>query len=376
MTDVQQAAPTQRPQHTPAAADAELREATKIYPDGTVAVDHVSLVVERGEFFSLLGPSGCGKSTTLRMIAGLEDLTSGEVFVRGESMRRRPAHKRPTNMVFQRLALFPHLTVADNIAFGPKLRRRPAAQVRETVARMLDLVELPGYGKRYPHQLSGGQQQRVAVARALANEPAVLLLDEPLGALDLRLRVQMQQVLKHIQQASGTTFVYVTHDQTEALTMSDRIAVMNGGRIEQVGTPEELYARPATRFAATFIGDTNLFEGVSSADRLDADGLTLALPGPGSLACVRPERVSLAASLPRSYDNTFSGIVEQVTLHGPTVRYRARLDSGHLILADHPNDAERPRLLPGDRVQVGFDVDSVAVIADTTGQPPPRAMPT
>jgi len=360
MTDTQRAATAQQPETT--VADAELREATKTYPDGTVAVDHVSLAVQRGEFFSLLGPSGCGKSTTLRLIAGLEDLTSGEVLVRGEPMRSRPAHKRPTNMVFQRLALFPHLTVADNIAFGLKLKRRPAAEVRDTVGRMLELVELSGYDKRYPHQLSGGQQQRVAIARALANEPTVLLLDEPLGALDLRLRVQMQQVLKDIQQTSGTTFIYVTHDQTEALTMSDRIAVMNRGRIEQVGTPEELYARPSTRFAATFIGDTNLFEGTCSEGRLDAGGVTLTVPRPGSLACVRPERVSLAETLPRSYANTFTGTVEQVTLHGPTVRYRARLDSGHRILADHPNDARQPRLLPGDRAELGFDVESVAVI--------------
>jgi spermidine/putrescine transport system ATP-binding protein len=362
MTDTRQAAPAEPPATT--VADAELRDATKTYPDGTVAVDHVSLVVQRGEFFSLLGPSGCGKSTTLRLIAGLEDITGGEVLIRGEPMRRRPAHKRPTNMVFQRLALFPHLTVADNIAFGPKLKRHSAAQVRDTVGRMLELVELTGYGKRYPHQLSGGQQQRVAIARALANEPAVLLLDEPLGSLDLRLRIQMQQVLKHIQQTSGTTFIYVTHDQTEALTMSDRIAVMNGGRIEQVAASEELYARPVTRFAATFIGDTNLFEGTCSDGRLDAGGVTVTVPRPGVLASVRPERITLAATLPRSYANAFAGTVEEVTLHGPTVRYRARLDSGHVIIADHPNDAQQPRLVPGDRAEIGFDVDAVAVIGD------------
>jgi spermidine/putrescine transport system ATP-binding protein len=363
VTDIRQATPT-RESGTGSPPDAELREAAKVYPDGTIAVDHVSLAIERGEFFSLLGPSGCGKSTTLRLIAGLSDLTSGEVFIRGEAMRGRRADKRPTNMVFQGLALFPHLTVAGNIGFGPKLKGRSTAQIRDTVERMLDLVELSGYAARYPHQLSGGQQQRVAIARALANEPAVLLLDEPLGALDLRLRVQMQRALKDIQQTSATTFIYVTHDQTEALAMSDRLAVMNRGRIEQVGTPAELYALPATRFVATFIGDTNLFEGAYHAGRLDAGGLRIVMPRPGLVACVRPERVCLAATLPRSYVNTFSGVVEQVTLHGPTLRYRTRLDSGHLLLADLPNDAVQPRIVPGDQVQAGFDVDAVAVIAE------------
>jgi ABC-type Fe3+/spermidine/putrescine transport system ATPase subunit len=374
VTEIQQATPARRSgiSSTP---DAELRDAAKIYPDGTVAVDHVSLAIERGEFFSLLGPSGCGKSTTLRLIAGLSGLTSGEVFIRGEPMRGRRADKRPTNMVFQGLALFPHLTVAANIGFGPKLKRRPAAQIRDAVERMLDLVELSGYAGRYPHQLSGGQQQRVAIARALANEPAVLLLDEPLGALDLRLRVQMQQTLKNIQQSAATTFIYVTHDQTEALAMSDRLAVMNRGRIEQVGTPAELYAQPATRFVATFIGDTNLFEGDYRADRIDAGGLRIAVPRPGRVACVRPERVCLATTLPRSYVNTFSGVVEQVTLHGPTLRYRTRLDSGRVLLADLPNDAAQPRIVPGDPVQIGFDVDAVAVIAEPAPAEPNPAEP-
>ncbi len=345
--------------------DAELRAATKAYPDGTKAVDDVSVTIARGEFFSLLGPSGCGKSTTLRLIAGLTDLTSGEVFIRGEAMRGRPAHRRPTNMVFQRLALFPHLRVADNIAFGPRTKKQGRQQVSDTVERMLNLVDLPGYAHRYPHQLSGGQQQRVAIARALANEPAVLLLDEPLGALDLRLRVAMQQALKEIQRTSGTTFVYVTHDQTEAMTMSDRIAVMNRGRIEQIGTPDDVYARPSTRFAATFIGDTNLFEGTYANGRLQCPGgVHLPLPEPAQAASVRPERLRLAVDADGTSDVAWDATLTEAVLHGPTIRYHVLLDGGQRLVVDHPNDAARPEVTPGDRLQVGVDASSVAAIPD------------
>src|SRR3954467_5891503 len=241
--------------------DAELRGVTKVFGQRTIAADEVSLAVERGEFFSLLGPSGCGKTTTLRIVAGLEMPTSGDVLIRGERMGRRPAYRRPTNTVFQRPALFPHLTVEANVAFGLKLERLPNSEIRRRVAEALELVELAGFERRRPHQLSGGQQQRVAIAPALVKKPAVLLLDEPLSSLDLRLRVQMQRVLKHIQQESGTTFVYVTHDQTEALAMSDRVAIMHAGRIEQIDAPADVYGRPRTRFAATFVGETNIFDG-------------------------------------------------------------------------------------------------------------------
>ena len=223
-----------------------------------LAVDHVSLDVGAGEFFSLLGPSGCGKTTTLRMIGGFELPTGGRILLRDRDMTREPPDKRPVNMVFQHYALFPHLTVGDNVAFGPKRKGLAKDEVRRRVGDALALVRLDGFEKRKPNQLSGGQQQRVALARALANRPDVLLLDEPLGALDLKLRRQLQVELKRIQSEVGITFVYVTHDQEEALTMSDRIAVMNAGQVEQLGTPEELYERPATRFVADFIGTTNL----------------------------------------------------------------------------------------------------------------------
>ncbi len=240
--------------------DVELREVSKHF-GSIVAVDQVSLQIRRGEFFSLLGPSGCGKTTTLRMIGGLEYPTAGDVVLRGQVVTDVPPYRRATNMVFQHLALFPHLTVFENIAFGMRLKRVAPDLIARKVDEVLQLVDLPGYGSREIHQLSGGQKQRVAIARALVNEPAVLLLDEPLGALDLKLRLQMQAELKALQQRVGTTFIYVTHDQGEALTMSDRIAVMNLGRVEQVATSQEIYARPQTRFVAAFIGEANFLEG-------------------------------------------------------------------------------------------------------------------
>src|SRR5580765_6267636 len=229
------------------------------------AVDGVSLDVLGGEFFSLLGPSGCGKTTTLRMIGGFELPTGGRVLLRGRDVTMEPPDKRPVNMVFQNYALFPHLDVGDNIAFGLKRSGVAKPEIVRRVGEALDLGHLDGYARRKPNQLSGGQQQRVALARALANRPNVLLLDEPLGALDLKLRKRLQIEVKRIQIEVGITFVYVTHDQEEALTMSDRIAVMRAGKVEQVGLPEELYERPATRFVADFMGTTNLLKGVVAA---------------------------------------------------------------------------------------------------------------
>jgi len=342
--------------------DAELIDVVKTFPDGTTAVDGVSLAVAPGEFFSLLGPSGCGKSTTLRILAGLEEPTSGNVLIRGEDMRTRPAHKRPTNMVFQRLALFPHLTVTRNVAFGPRLSGTPRRDIEAAVQGMLELVDLSGYGHRYPHELSGGQQQRVAIARALINQPAVLLLDEPLGALDLRLRIQLQHALKEIQQRSGTTFIYVTHDQTEAMTMSNRVAVMNAGRIEQVGPPETLYTTPATRFVATFIGDTNLFEGHWSDAGLDTGDLVVRAARPGNVACVRPERVLVATRLDPPPGNVYEGVVTDCAFQGSTVRYTVRLDSGRSLLAEHPADGRQPRLSVGETAQIGFDPASMVTV--------------
>ena len=250
----------------PPEASPEIRlvELSKDFRD-VRAVDHVSLDIRAGEFFSLLGPSGCGKTTTLRMIGGFELPSEGRIELRGVDVTRTAPDKRPVNMVFQHYALFPHLDVGENVAFGLRRRQVRRDEIARRVGEALDLVRLPGYQRRRAHQLSGGQQQRVALARALVNRPTVLLLDEPLGALDLKLRRQLQVELKRIQTEVGITFVYVTHDQEEALTMSDRIAVMNSGHVEQLGTPEELYERPATRFVADFIGTTNLMVGTVSA---------------------------------------------------------------------------------------------------------------
>jgi len=240
-------------------ADVRIERVTKRFGD-FVAVDDLSLEIQRGEFFSMLGPSGCGKTTTLRMIGGFEEVTAGTIYLGDTDVTDLPPFKRATNTVFQSYALFPHLSIFENIAFGLKRRKVPAAEIKSQVGTMLELVELPGYEQRKPSQLSGGQQQRVALARALINNPQVLLLDEPLGALDLKLRKQMQVELKRIQSEVGITFIFVTHDQEEAMTMSDRIAVMRYGAIEQLGTPEELYERPQTDFVARFLGVSNLLD--------------------------------------------------------------------------------------------------------------------
>ncbi len=229
--------------------------------DPLLVVDRINLEIMEGEFFSLLGPSGCGKTTTLRMIAGFETPTSGEIFIQGEPMSDRPPFHRPVNTVFQNYALFPHLTVAQNIAFGLEMENLPKAEIQRRVAEVLEQVQLEPLAKRYPKQMSGGQQQRVALARALVKQPAVLLFDEPLGALDLKLRKEMQLELKRMQQRLGITFIYVTHDQEEALTMSDRIAVLEKGKVLQVGTPMEIYEEPKNRFVADFIGETNFLTG-------------------------------------------------------------------------------------------------------------------
>src|SRR3954451_3563135 len=227
---------------------------------GAAAVDDITLEIAEGEFFSLLGPSGCGKTTTLRMIAGFETPDAGRVVLRGTDVTTVPANRRPVNMVFQQYALFPHMSIYDNLAFGLRVKRVPRAEHAARIGELLHMVSLEGYEKRRPRQLSGGQQQRVALARALVNRPAALLLDEPLGALDVKLRKQMQLELKRIQNELGTTFVYVTHDQDEALAMSDRIAVMNKGRVEQIGEPREIYEHPKTAFVADFIGSLNALE--------------------------------------------------------------------------------------------------------------------
>ena len=241
----------------------ELRHISKVYSDnGFKAVDDFNLEVKRGEFVTFLGPSGCGKTTTLRMIAGFEMPTSGEILLNGEDISQLPANKRPINTVFQRYALFPHMNIYDNIAFGLKLKKLPKEEIRKKVKRVLDIVDLEGFENRKISTLSGGQQQRIAIARALVNEPEILMLDEPLGALDLKMRQEMQIELKHMHDELGITFIYVTHDQEEALTMSDKIVVLSEGRIQQIGTPEDIYNEPQNAFVADFIGESDIFKGI------------------------------------------------------------------------------------------------------------------
>jgi spermidine/putrescine ABC transporter ATP-binding subunit len=354
------------------AYDIELREVTKRF-GAVVAVDAVSLQIRKGEFFSLLGPSGCGKTTTLRMIGGFEYPTAGDVLLRGAVVTDVPPYRRATNMVFQHMALFPHLTVFENIAFGLRMRKEPAAAITRKVDDVLQLVDLPGYGQREIHQLSGGQKQRIAIARALVNEPAVLLLDEPLGALDLKLRLQMQAELKALQGRLGTTFIYVTHDQGEALTMSDRIAVMNLGRVEQVAGSREIYARPATRFVAAFIGEANFLEGTVAGTgphgtRVDVGAMTIWASGDRAPArgatvtvSVRPEHVKLGAALGDS-PNRWSARVVDVTFMGAIVRARVAVDGGPTMAAEVQNDAAGA-LTPGAVVQTGWSPAHTVVLA-------------
>jgi spermidine/putrescine transport system ATP-binding protein len=340
-----------------------------------VAVHEADLSIARGEFFAMLGPSGCGKTTTLKMIAGFEQPTAGRVLLEGEDVSRVPPYKRNVNTVFQQYALFPHMTVAENIAFGPRSKKAPRSEYAPRVTEMLDVVRLAEFAERRPAQLSGGQQQRVALARALVNFPSALLLDEPLAALDLKLREAMQFELKRIQREVGITFVYVTHDQGEALTMSDRIAVMSEGRIEQVGTPEEIYHHPASLFVAGFIGSANLLPGrVSAHDGEDtvvdlAGGTTIrarastrpAVGTPVSLM-LRPERlhvVPAGGDDPHGTDGRrLSGAVTQVIFQGAAVRLAVVLDDGTEVVTLVDPDAELPFLRPGDAVGVSWRPDA------------------
>ena len=246
----------------------ELKNIVKTYDNGFTAVDGFNLEVKRGEFVTFLGPSGCGKTTTLRMIAGFENPTSGEILLNGQDISKLPPNKRPINTVFQRYALFPHLNIFDNIAFGLVEKKMDKKEIKKKVLEMLDLVQLHGFEKRKPTSLSGGQQQRIAIARAIVNEPKVMLLDEPLGAIDLKLRQDMQYELMRLKEELGITFIYITHDQEEALTMSDKIIVMNKGYIQQMGTPEDIYNEPENAFVADFIGDSNIIDGIMLEDRL------------------------------------------------------------------------------------------------------------
>ena len=337
------------------------------------AVDDAHFSIGEGEFFSMLGPSGCGKTTTLRMIAGFEQPTSGAIRLDGVDVSRVPPNKRDVNTVFQQYALFPHMTVADNIAFGPRSKRLDKAATAKRVAEMLDVVHLGDFADRRPGQLSGGQQQRVALARALVNYPKALLLDEPLGALDLKLRHAMQFELKRIQREVGITFVYVTHDQEEALTMSDRIAVMNGGRVEQIGTPTEIYDDPASVFVAGFIGQANLWSAkvttadstTSTVDALGTNGLragtSSVAAGASAVLMVRPERVRVSTDAPAD-GPAVRATVTDLTFQGPVVRLAMSAADGSAIIAMIDPDTDLPLLRPGDTVFASWAASAARVL--------------
>ena len=339
------------------------------------AVRDLTLRVPAGSFFALLGPSGCGKTTTLRMVAGLEEPTSGSIFLGDKDVTRLRPYRRPVNTVFQSYALFPHLTIAENVAFG--LRRLGRKQVDSEVARMLELVELGDRGRRRPHELSGGQQQRVALARALINEPEVLLLDEPLGALDLKLRRQMQVELKRIQTEVGLTFVHVTHDQEEAMTMADTVAVMNAGVIEQMGPPGELYDNPATTFVANFLGQSNLVSGRITGEsgdvvELDVESTQVlatkarAHAGAGAVwVGVRPEKVvmSVAGAASEPGVNTLrSGRVRDVSYSGVSTQYLVRMPWGQELTVFEQNTGDRDRLTLDTEVELSWRPEHTFVL--------------
>jgi spermidine/putrescine transport system ATP-binding protein len=304
------------------------------------AVTGLDVTIEEGEFFSLLGPSGCGKTTTMRMVAGFEEPTRGTVHLHGADVTLTPPHRRDVNMVFQSYALFPHMNVFDNVAFGLRRKSTPKAEVTSRVTEILGIVGLDGYARRRPREMSGGQQQRVALARALVNRPRALLLDEPLGALDLKLRQAMQIELKRIQREVGITFVYVTHDQGEALTMSDRIAVMSSGAIEQLASPRDIYEKPATKFVAGFIGTSNLLSGAVSRTEAGiaviepGDGQRILVPAPGSAAgdaievTVRPEKITLSAAPPPAGACALRGTVAEVGYLGTSTSYNVTTSIG------------------------------------------------
>ena len=325
-----------------------LQDIVKVFParggsGEVVAVDHVDIEIPQGELVTLLGPSGCGKTTTLRLIAGFEFPTSGTIELDGAVINQEPPHKRGMSMVFQSYAIFPHLSVYENIAYGLNVQRLPKQEVRARVVRVLELVELTGLENRAPNQLSGGQQQRVALARALVMEPKVLLMDEPLSNLDAKLREQMRTEIRRIQRRLGITSVYVTHDQVEAMTLSDRIVVMNQGRIEQIGPPQEIYRRPATRFVADFIGRANFVEGTVRDSRngdvtLDALGATFTVPAPdhalapgmAATVVVRPEMVEIDAP-----GSQIEGTVRRATYLGNVIEYDIEVSDQLLALVEH-----------------------------------------
>jgi spermidine/putrescine transport system ATP-binding protein len=356
----------------------EARNVSKVFGAGSEAVralDGVSVTIRENEFFTLLGPSGCGKTTLLRLIAGFELPTAGEILLQGQPVEHLPPYQRPVNTVFQSYALFPHMTVAQNIAFGLEMRRRPQAEIDATVGEMLALVKMSGLDSRRPAQLSGGQQQRVALARALANHPRVLLLDEPLSALDLKLRQGMRNELKALQRRTGITFVFVTHDQEEALTMSDRIAVMNNGRILQIGSPREIYDHPSERFVASFIGDTNFVDadlvaahnGIATVKLVSGATLSASLPAGAAASgrvtvAIRPEHARLMAA---PANPVLSGRVENVVYLGTDTQYVLRLtDGGDFIVRMQNSRGRGEDYRSGQAIGIVVDDGTAQVLRD------------
>jgi spermidine/putrescine transport system ATP-binding protein len=360
------------PAATAQKVDVRLEDVTKWFDDVVPAVDHLSLEVESGSFFALLGPSGCGKTTTLRMIGGFEQPTEGGIYLGDHEVSRLPAYKRDVNTVFQSYALFPHLSVFENVAFGLRRRAVRGETLRGRVEEMLRIVGLGGMGKRKPRQLSGGQQQRVALARALVNKPQVLLLDEPLGALDLKLRKQMQLELKAIQHDVGITFIHVTHDQEEAMTMADQIAVMNQGRIEQLGTPTELYETPATAYVASFLGASNLIAGtVSGSDTVrlrhgpEVRVRAAALSGrTGEVAVgIRPEKIDLGGG----QENTLDGTIAEQAYVGVATQYLVDTDCGRLTVYRQNASPGLNGTAPGQRLTLSWSPESTFVVDSMEG---------
>jgi spermidine/putrescine ABC transporter ATP-binding subunit len=343
------------------AADVRLERVEKSFDGQTRVVDRVDLVVQAGEFFALLGPSGCGKTTTLRMIAGFETPDEGRIVVGGEDVTDMPVHRRDMGMIFQSYALFPHRTVAENVAFGLRMRGLGKAAIKQRVTQALRQVALEGYEDRRPAQLSGGQQQRVALARAIVIRPRVLLCDEPLAALDRKLRQSMQFELKQLQQQLGVTLIFVTHDQEEAMTVSDRIAVMNAGRIEQIGSPNEVYNRPQTRFVSDFIGEINLFEGVWQDGAFVSNGTRLPArserrSGAGTIA-IRPERMRLTDGA-----GVLSGTVQISTFVSGQMIYRVVLQDGKELTVKEADSAAARAI--GAQVGIDWNPGDVVILND------------
>jgi spermidine/putrescine transport system ATP-binding protein len=356
--------------------DIEIVNVTKQFGE-TKAVDNLNLKIERGKFYSFLGPSGCGKTTTLRMIAGFEQPTQGEIRIGGDNVEGLPPYKRNVNTVFQSYALFPHMTVLDNVAYGMKQNKTPPEEIKKRALEALAMVRLTGREKSFPKQMSGGQQQRVALARALVNRPQVLLLDEPLGALDLKLRKAMQLELKTLQTQVGITFIYVTHDQEEALTMSDYIAVMSAGRVLQLGRPNEIYENPASKFVADFIGESNFIQGfVRSTDRdtmtVASEKIVVTVPNTPGIAngqqvivAIRPERILVSKQSLDGEVNLFPARVETLVYSGSTTAYQIRVNEDLLLTvreANVGNDKVVSDLRQGENVWVHWEPASARVL--------------